>query len=210
MKIININKMFIITIFFLCLFNLSCKNIASTNIKVEAKVLDRIEKICELYFPEDFNKRYQKVEKGYFSPTVLQKINECFNEFLKPGLRFIDLGSGDGRVVFLASLYGADAFGVEYNPILYSISIKAMSSLSDIINISNVHFIKGDAFLLDWSHYDVIYIFGYREDLEEELFKRMKNNALVIHYEEKERCKILKLIKEFPSERVTVYKKVKF
>jgi SAM-dependent methyltransferase len=210
MKIININKIFLIVVFFLCLFSLSCKNKASTNIKVKAIVLDRIEKTCELYFPVDFDKRYQKVEKGYFAPSHLFDINECFNEFLKPGSRFIDLGSGDGRVVFLASLYGTDSFGVEYNPTLYSISIKARSRLSDIISINNVHFIKKDGFLLDLSHYDVLYVFGYSEELEKKLFKEMKNNALLISFHEARPYKILKLIKDFPSKRVKVYKRVKY
>ena len=38
---------------------------------------------------------------------------------LKPGERFIDLGSGDGRLLVAAAKRGATAIGYEINPLLY-------------------------------------------------------------------------------------------
>lgn len=37
---------------------------------------------------------------------------------ITPGMNIVDLGSGDGRLLFLAASYGAKAIGYEINPIL--------------------------------------------------------------------------------------------
>jgi len=48
---------------------------------------------------------------------------------LKPGMRIYDLGSGDGRLLFLAAKEGVTAIGFEINPFLVVFSwIKKMAS----------------------------------------------------------------------------------
>lgn len=142
---------------------------------VNIKILDQIEKTCEDQFPSYFNKRFQKAAKGNFGPTDLKDVNECFSILINPGVKFLDIGSWDGRVVFLASLYGAEAFGIEYDPTLYQISNMAMEKLKDIINIGDVKFIKGDAYLHDFSNYDIFYLFGnYIKKLEKKYVTKVK------------------------------------
>ncbi len=77
-----------------------------------------------------------------------------------PGKKFLDLGSGDGRVVFLANLLGADAYGIEYEKELVEASLKAQGALSDLVEPGRVHFLKGDFFEFPWSEYDVIFYFN--------------------------------------------------
>src|SRR5713101_3207843 len=60
-------------------------------------------------------KKEEKVAKGLFYPSILEDLLPAFQAVLRPGTRFLDLGSGDGRVVFMAAFLGAQASGVEYD-----------------------------------------------------------------------------------------------
>ncbi len=53
-------------------------------------------------------------------PETAERMIELFN--LKPGEKFYDLGSGDGRLLILASQHGAKAVGVEINPYVWLLS----------------------------------------------------------------------------------------
>jgi hypothetical protein len=66
----------------------------------------------------------------------------------------IDLGSGDGRTVIMAAKkYGVNALGIEYNPDMVAISVKAAekAGVSD-----KAKFIKADIFETDFSKATVI------------------------------------------------------
>ena len=99
------------------------------------------------------------LDKGLFYPFVLEDLLESFETYVKPGEKFLDLGSGDGRVVFLANAMGADATGIEYDKGMVKISKQAMETLGEKIDPERVHFIKGDFFKQSWSGYDVIFYF---------------------------------------------------
>lgn len=100
------------------------------------------------------------MEKGEFFPTVLQDILPMLERYVTPGKRFLDLGSGDGRVVFLANLLGADAHGIEYEKRLVEASLRAQSAISDLVDPARIRFINGDFFESPWSDYDVIFYFN--------------------------------------------------
>lgn len=55
---------------------------------------------------------------------------------LRPGQRFVDLGAGDGRVVVLAGILGADAHGIEHNPEVFvqavELTERALASLASV------------------------------------------------------------------------------
>lgn len=119
--------------------------------------------------PAELEKKPEKVwenlypvtkAKGEFFPTVLQELVPIFTRHVTPGKRFLDLGSGDGRVVFLASLLGADAYGIEYEKQLVEASLKARSALSELVDPGRAHFVQGDFFESPWSEYDVIFYFN--------------------------------------------------
>lgn len=124
-----------------------------------------------------------KTEKGAFAASSLEALVDPFTSFLKPNLKFIDLGSGDGRVVFFASLFGVDATGIEFDPDLYQISLNAMKNLSDIIDPKRTHFIQDDFLKYDLSNYDIFYSFEGTDDklgLKRKLSKEMKSGSILI------------------------------
>jgi SAM-dependent methyltransferase len=96
-------------------------------------------------------------EKGDYYPSSLGDLLPALRRVLAPGTRFLDLGSGDGRVVFLANLLGADATGIEYEPRLVEVGRQARGDLANLLGKDRVAFIQGDFFNLPWDAYDVIF-----------------------------------------------------
>ncbi|MEW6616199.1 MAG: class I SAM-dependent methyltransferase [Thermodesulfobacteriota bacterium] len=152
------------------------------------------------------------VEKGIFVPTRIKDPNvlTAFNKVLKPGVHFLDLGSGDGRVVFLASLFGAASTGIEFDEDIFNSSLKAREKLSKRFDLSKTELIRGDFFDADFSGYDVIYYFmsGSFEEkrLEDKLAKELKPGAILVGYIEHEAFKELNSAGRI-GKRITVYKK---
>ncbi len=61
---------------------------------------------------------------GYWGITPLQETYELFKRInLGSYKNFIDLGSGDGRIVFLASLFNISAKGIEFDAPLVNSSL---------------------------------------------------------------------------------------
>ena len=119
-----------------------------------------------------------------FVPTP-SKIITCMLELagLKPRETLYDLGCGDGRVILMAAQnYGANAIGVEVNPILVGyarlkIRRKKLESRAKVI--------QSNFFKVDLRKADVItlYLSQYANDrLEEKLEKELKPGARVVSY----------------------------
>lgn len=68
----------------------------------------------------------------------------------------VDLGSGDGRTVITAAKRGAKAHGIEYNPDMVNVAVKAAEAegVSD-----KATFVQGDIFESDFSDATVISLF---------------------------------------------------
>ena len=112
---------------------------------------------------------------------------------LKPSktnaVKLIDLGSGDGRIVFEAAKRGYQATGVELNAILVAFSkIKTLTSFStktvktDIV-LTRPQFKRADFWKVNMKEYDFIVVFGVQEmmkDLASKLKEEMKPNALIV------------------------------
>jgi len=116
-----------------------------------------IEKACkelhEKYGRSDL--LYKTTLKGFWATSIIQDVYEAFEWVgLQNYSHFIDLGSGDGRVVAVASLF-TKATGVEIDPDLYELSTRLKKSLS----INNIEFYLGDFEELDFSNFDFIYIY---------------------------------------------------
>ncbi|MFC1648480.1 class I SAM-dependent methyltransferase [Nanoarchaeota archaeon] len=89
---------------------------------------------------------------------------------------FIDLGSGDGRVVLLASLF-TKATGIEGDPEL----VKQSEKIRDELGL-NASFICEDFMKHNMSPYDFIFIYpdkGFTEEFEEKLAREMKGELHV-------------------------------
>jgi SAM-dependent methyltransferase len=99
---------------------------------------------------------------------------------IKPGMMVYDLGSGDGRLLFLAAKRGATAIGYEINPILviYSEIIKLFSGCRH-----NIKFIWKDFWKANLENADIVFIYllPWKMDrLKTILLYQLKPGALVI------------------------------
>lgn len=75
---------------------------------------------------------------------------------LKKGQVFVELGSGDGRIVRSAVvLYGVRGIGIEFHPLLYLYS----KLVSKIQKIKKIEFRRGDFFKSDLREANVIFTF---------------------------------------------------
>lgn len=96
-----------------------------------------------------------------------------------PGRRFVDLGSGDGRVVAEFAKQGFEAAGVELNPFLVWWSRMVLKKS----NLKNARILRGDIFKTDLNDFDVVYLFQFTTTnalLENKLKKELKPGAIVI------------------------------
>ncbi len=116
-----------------------------------------------------------KTSKGIFGVSDLEILNKFF-ETIKLKGNFLDLGSGDGRVVFLASLF-CNATGIEFEKELVDLSEKYKKELN-----FNCEFICDDFENLDFSKYDVLFSFSdnfFSEKFVEKLKKEFKGTLYV-------------------------------
>ncbi len=150
--------------------------------------IDRIKKIKKLY-QEFYDELHSKGEKSIRSTTKgiwghfpCEIYYNFFKKFeLQRHKNFLDLGSGDGKVTIIASLF-TKASGIEFDKELYKKSIEIKKKLN--IDSSKCNFINGDFLNADISNFDIIFINpdkGFHEKIEEKLLKEMKDTLVVIN-----------------------------
>lgn len=131
-------------------------------VKNMEELFERFKKI-ERYYKE---KEIKCIKKGIFPVKKTEKgiwgvsdMIDMFNFFCKINLgkysHFLDLGSGDGRIVLIASLF-TKATGIEYDKELYEYSLMAKKNLG----IENADFKNIDYTQEDISQYDIIFIYA--------------------------------------------------
>lgn len=102
--------------------------------------------------------------------TLFKKLN------LKKYKNFIDLGSGDGRIAHIASLF-TNAKGIESDDELHAKSLEMKKKLK-----SKAEFIKGDFLKHDLSQYDIVFCFPDKPlhyGLEEKLLKELNGKFIL-------------------------------
>lgn len=150
----------------------------------------RVEKFNELKQKyDDFYKSFYDrgsipvgdTEKGIWGAAITDHIFEFFKKIkLQNYKTFIDLGSGDGKVVLIASLFGVKATGIEFDKDLIETSV----AIRDELGLS-ADFIRGDFFKQDFSGYDIIFMNpdkSFKLKLENKLMKEMKKDAKLFIY----------------------------
>ena len=85
--------------------------------------------------------------------AITQLVQRQSNIHNKTSKRFIDLGSGDGRVVIAAAQAGYQATGIELNPVLVSLSYIAAYRAGVL---SKVSFRMKDFWSINLQEYDAI------------------------------------------------------
>lgn len=119
-------------------------------------------------------------EVGIWGISVSDNV---FNLFKKINLQkyknFLDLGSGDGKVVLIASLF-TKATGIEFDKELYEKSIEIRDKLG-----LKADFIKGNFLDYDWNKYDIIFINpdkGFHKGTEEKLLRELNGKLFVYNF----------------------------
>lgn len=129
---------------------------------------------------DNFRMIVRDTEKGIWGPADM---TACFELFKEIGLDgdFLDIGSGDGRIVLVASLF-CSASGIEFDENLVEVGVKIRDKFG-----LNCSLIRGDFFKHDFSAYDVLFInpdTGFDKGLEDKLLKEMKPGARLFVYNE--------------------------
>ena len=123
---------------------------------------------------QKFLRTEEIVKKGLFYPSLLDDLLPALTAVVRPGTTFLDLGSGDGRVVFMAAHLGADATGIEYNRALHRIARAARSELTNDLEPGSSRLVRGDFFDQDFSRYDVLFYFGRGSFGEDRLLEKIR------------------------------------
>ena len=120
-------------------------------------------------------------EKGFWGASITEHIYEFFKKIkLQNYKNFLDLGSGDGKIVLIASLFGLKAAGIEFDKDL----IKTSKKIRDKLKL-RANFIQGDFLKHDISKYDFIFINpdkGFEHSLEDKLIKEMNPKTKLFVY----------------------------
>jgi hypothetical protein len=135
---------------------------------------------------QDFYKRlnlledtppYRSTKSGMWATSVAEEIYRAFCHFeLDQYNHLADLGSGDGIVVVIASLF-TQATGYEIDEWLYQQSIK----LSHSLNLSKATFLRKDFLQANLTGYDMLYLYPDKPfyELEERLLATWSGRILV-------------------------------
>lgn len=119
----------------------------------------------------------RETSKGFWGSAVLTEVFTLFQKLdLGKYKNFIDLGSGDGRVALIASLF-TDSTGIEIDKELHKKSVINKRKLN-----SSAKFINGDFFKHDLSKYDFIFCFPDKPlhyGLEQKLLKELKGKFVL-------------------------------
>ena len=118
--------------------------------------------------------------KGFWNAAVTDEVYEAFKKIkLNKFKSFIDLGSGDGKVVLLASLFCKNAEGIEIDKFLHNKAVEMQNKLG----LRNAKFHNKDFFEHNLADYDVLFVspdVPFERGLEKKLVKEMKGK--LIHY----------------------------
>ena len=117
---------------------------------------------------------------GFWNSSISDEVYEVFKRFeIQKYKNFLDIGSGDGKVVLIASLFCKSAEGVEIEGFLHDEAVKMQMKFG----INNIKFHNKDFFQHDFSKYDILFSSPdapFERGLEKKLLKEM--GGKLIHY----------------------------
>lgn len=126
---------------------------------------------------------YSSIMGAPYVPTSKKHIDEILKKAsLKKGQVFMELGSGDGRIVRRAvQVYGVKGIGVDINSLLIMLS-KFLASRQHLVYVA---FLNKNIFDVDFSSADCLYMFLMPETIKKllpKMEKEIKKDALVISH----------------------------
>ncbi|MBS3128131.1 class I SAM-dependent methyltransferase [Candidatus Woesearchaeota archaeon] len=123
----------------------------------------------------------RSTQVGFWGPAVHDEIWDLFIGYLNlyQTKSFLDLGSGDGKVVLLASLF-TKAHGIEYDEQLHHVA----QHMANHFKLPAT-FIQGDYMHHNLSTYDLIFLHPDKHDLalEKKFLKELNGKLVVYGYE---------------------------
>ncbi len=126
---------------------------------------------------------YRDTRIGVWGPSVSEEVFELFKKIrLNRFNRFIDLGSGDGKVTLIASLF-TKADGIEFDPWLFNISRSIQSKLNHVPGVKGAVFHNKDFMKHHIGEHDVVFIAPDKplhRGIEKKLLEEL--NGKLIHY----------------------------
>ncbi|MFH1133752.1 MAG: methyltransferase [Nanoarchaeota archaeon] len=121
--------------------------------------------------------------KGFWGASISHEVYAAFEKLkLEKSRQFLDLGSGDGSVVMIASLFGPKSAGVEFDEWLIEVSRKMQRQLSHLPKVPAATFHHGDYFEHSLQGYDTIFInpdVPFFRGVESKLLKEMTGRLIV-------------------------------
>lgn len=117
-----------------------------------------------------------------FCPSSAKKIKKMLElAQIKPTDRVVDLGSGDGRLVFAAAEQGAaKAVGYELDPFWFKISERKKAKSP---HAEKIQFLNQSYWDADWSSYDIVFSYHIKCSLKllsEKLKKELKPGSRIV------------------------------
>ncbi len=130
---------------------------------------------------ENKGSRVFDTSHGIFGVSHLEEVNSFFTQIgLENSKGIVDLGSGDGRIAILASLF-TKSLGVEADS---DLNILAQTNLKEIQKIipeaTKCKLVEDDYTGMDFSDYDVLFTYidhKWPLELEENLLKKWKGTV---------------------------------
>ena len=127
---------------------------------------------------EEIQRRLAQTLAPYVSsaPSAIQAMLDLAD--LQPGEWLLDIGSGDGRIVFEAAKRGAVAWGIEIDQELVTLSrVRCREQ-------SCARFVHGDALTLDWSTPDVVTCYLVTESMNrlQEKFRALRSGTRIVSH----------------------------
>ena len=161
---------------------------------------DQIKKEYDAYYKfllKNGNLLWRDTKLGFWGKVIIEEIHELFKQInLEKYNHFLDLGSGDGSVVLLASLF-TKASGIEIDDDLLKAGVNIRNKLK-----LNADFVHGDYNLHDIHQYDVIFV-NPDKPFYRELDTFLRDyKGIVIVYSEHFLPSDMKLVKDLRKQNV--------
>ncbi|MGD8502910.1 MAG: hypothetical protein PVG64_09240 [Syntrophobacterales bacterium] len=140
----------------------------------------RVEEIYQRFYEAlqlDGMLPYRSTESGMWAVSDAREVYHAFSHFqLGQYHHMADLGSGDGKVALIGSLF-TRVTGYETDEVLYNKSVE----IRDELGLSNASFQLRDYLLADLSSYDILYLYPDKPfyDLEEKLRSVWQGHLIV-------------------------------
>ena len=116
-------------------------------------------------------------EKGFWNASISDEVYAAFKKLnLEKYKNFLDIGSGDGKITLIASLFCKNAEGIEIDKFLHSKAVETRKKLD-----LNALFHNKDFLAHDLSQYDVMFMApdsSMSRSIEEKLLKEMKGKLI--------------------------------